>query len=100
MEISYEEGPSGVCPRTTVTEHLSGDTDNGTECTPSKPAGDTRVSGVLETLWEGDATQRYPDRLQRWHHENLMQLKKTNWEVLQVSGANPTHGYRLGNMMD
>lgn len=37
---------------------LAGDTDSGTECTLSKPAGDTRVSGALDTLQEGDATQR------------------------------------------
>lgn len=55
----------GVCPRTMLLNILAGDTDSGTECTPSKLAGDTRVSAVFDTLQEGDAIQWDPNRLQR-----------------------------------
>lgn len=77
---------------------LAGDTDSGIECNPRKLTGDTRVSGVLGTLQEGDTIQRDPDRLQRSDHVNLMKFNKTNCEVLHLSWGNPTHGYRLGSM--
>lgn len=81
----------GVCPRTSVIEHL-GWGHSGTECTLSTLADDTKVSGEVDTLEEQDAIQRHLDRLQRWDHVNLMKFTKTNCEVLHLSWDNPTHG--------
>ena len=52
------------------------DLDSAVECTFSKFLGDTNFCDVVNTIKRRDATQRDPDKLQRWVCANLIKINK------------------------
>jgi len=50
--------------------------DSGTECTLSKFADNTKLSGAVKMQEGREAVQKDPDRLERWAHANLTKLDK------------------------
>ncbi|GAB0181492.1 cAMP-dependent protein kinase inhibitor alpha [Grus japonensis] len=70
--------------------------DSGIECTLSKFADDTKLSGsVIDPPDRWDAIQKDLDRL-KWVHVNLMMFNKAKCKVMHMSQGNPLYQCRLG----
>ena len=68
----------------------------GTECTLSKFADGTKLSGAVHIIEGKDAIQRDLHRLERWAHANLMKFNRAKYKVLHLGRGNCKHRYRLG----
>jgi len=73
-----------------------GDMNSGIESTLRQFADNTNLCSAVDTLEGRDATQRDPERLQRWAHANLMKFTKAKCKILHLGWGNPKHKHRLG----
>jgi len=71
--------------------------DSRIECTLSKFADDTKLSGVVSLPEGQDTIQRDLDELEKWAHMNLMRFNKATCKLLYPAQGNTQYQYGLGD---
>ena len=72
------------------------DLDSAVECTFTNFVDDTNFCDMFNTVKRRDATQRDPDKLQRWVCANLIMINKATCKDIHMSQSNAcTNASRL-----
>ncbi|PKU27795.1 rna-directed dna polymerase from mobile element jockey- hypothetical protein [Limosa lapponica baueri] len=89
--------PQGSVPGPILFNVFINDIDSGIECTLSKFADDTNLSGAVDSLRKGMPSRGTWTGWRSEHHVNLLKFNKDRCKVLHLDQGNPQYHCRLGD---
>jgi len=87
--------PQGFVLGTVLFNIFIYDTDSDIECTFSKSADDSKLSGAVDMPQGWDAVQRDLHKLEKWGCVNLKKFNKAKCKVLHLGWSKPQYQYWL-----